>query len=224
VFSFLWKCFEIFANIFAFFRFLENFTTFSRKFSRKSDFFVFAKISRYFRENFRENQIFSFFAKIFAKISRYFRENFRENLSFSFSRKFYDIFAKIFAKIGVFHFRENFRENYTRFSRKFSQKRNIFAKRNFVKFRENLPIFAWFSHFRENWKMHFRFNPSWEIFFLNLKRGVHSRRVSRDFRPSEPKLLNQNRSYIVILLRLNHYDAAPSGSAYWVEVGNVFVV
>jgi hypothetical protein len=31
----------------------------------------------------------------------------------------------------------------------------VFAKRNFVKFRENRPVFAWYSHFRENWKIIF---------------------------------------------------------------------
>jgi hypothetical protein len=42
------------------------------------------------------------------------------------------------------------------FLRKFSRNfRKIFAK-----FCENCPIFGWFSHFHENWKMHFRFNPS----------------------------------------------------------------
>jgi hypothetical protein len=102
VFSFSRKCFEIFANIFAFFRFLENFRENFTIFSRKSEFFVFAKI--------------------FAKISRYFRENFRENRSFSFSRKLYEIFATIFAKTKYFC-ETKFRE----ISRKSAHFRMIFA-------------------------------------------------------------------------------------------------
>jgi hypothetical protein len=117
VFSFSRKCFEIFAN-------------FSRKFSQKSEFFVFAKNIRenvtIFSRKFSRKSEFFVFTKIFAKISRYFRENFRENRSFSFSRKFsrklYEIFAKIFAKTK--YFRETkFRE----ISRKSAHFRMIFA-------------------------------------------------------------------------------------------------
>jgi hypothetical protein len=52
------------------------------------------------------------------------------------------VFAKLFAKIGVFRFCENFREKYTRVSRKFSRKSafSVFAKivaKNLGDFREN---------------------------------------------------------------------------------------
>jgi hypothetical protein len=79
----------------AFFLFPKKFTTLSRKFLQKSEFFVFAKVFAKirvfrFRENFtifsrkfsRKSESFVF-AKIFAKIIRDFRENFRENEIFS---------------------------------------------------------------------------------------------------------------------------------------------
>jgi hypothetical protein len=85
---------------------------------------------------------------LFVWFSRKFSRNFR--CSRKFSRKF--------------PFSRKFSRKCQGFSRKriFSQKRKIFAKRNFAKFRENLPIFAWFSHFRENIKSHFRFNPRFQ--------------------------------------------------------------
>jgi hypothetical protein len=94
------------------------------------------------------------FAKLFAKIVVFrFCENFREKyIRFLFSRKFSRKIHDIFAKNSP-DFRENFRKNLEKIS--FSQ-RKFFAKRNFVKFRENCP----FSHFHENRKMHFRFNPN----------------------------------------------------------------
>jgi hypothetical protein len=75
-------CVFVFAKISRYFCANHSFS-FLRKFSRKSEFLVFAKILRHFRENFRENQSFSFSQKIFAKILRYFRENYTR-----FSRKF----------------------------------------------------------------------------------------------------------------------------------------
>jgi hypothetical protein len=97
----------------------------------------------------------------------------------------YEIFAKLFATIGIFRFRDNFREKFTRFSRKsgifcfcenfrekcrFSRKSafSVFAK-NIRDYRENFreklsrnfAKICQFSHdFRENGKMHFRFNPN----------------------------------------------------------------
>jgi hypothetical protein len=102
---------------------------------------IFAKISA--------KSAFFVFAKIFAKNIQDFRENFRENLFWSFLRKIYEVFAKSFAKIGFYRFRENFCKKIWNFQLKFV-----------AKFPENLTIFAWFSHFRENGKMHFRFNPT----------------------------------------------------------------
>jgi hypothetical protein len=43
-------------------------------------------------------------------------------------------------------------EIFVRFSRKFSRKQKMLR----TKYRENRPILACFSHFRENWKMSFR--------------------------------------------------------------------
>jgi hypothetical protein len=65
-------------------KFSQKFTTFSRKFLGKSEFFVFAKISRYFRENIRENQSFCFrknysrFSQIFAKTKYFCETKFRK--------------------------------------------------------------------------------------------------------------------------------------------------
>jgi hypothetical protein len=62
----------------------------------------------------------------------------------------------------IFRFCENFREN-----------------ENFreTKFRENRPIFAWFS---QNWKMHFRFNPTlWcpNVLYISKKKYISATTV-----------------------------------------------
>jgi hypothetical protein len=57
------------------------------------------------------------------------------------------------------------------------RKRKIFTKRNFAKFCKNWPIFAWFSHFRENIKSHFRFNPKYRFIIeeiFNYKNRLRS--------------------------------------------------
>jgi hypothetical protein len=90
-----------------------------------------------------------------------FRENFRENL-FSLSRKYS---SKNYTKITKKKFMI-----YGRIFEIFAKTKN-FSERNFVKFHDNLPIFAWFSHFRENGKIHFRFNPRyiwWRNLFLKV--------------------------------------------------------
>jgi hypothetical protein len=56
-------------------------------------------------------------------------------------------------------FSRKFSENFVRFCENFANTK-IFAQRKFAIFCENRPIFAWFLHFRKNWKMHLRFNPS----------------------------------------------------------------
>jgi hypothetical protein len=81
-------------------------------------------------------------------------------MDFSFSRKF----LRKFPFLGKFlwDFGKNFCENGN-----FCV--NLWENEHFreIKFRENCPIFAWFSHFRENWKMHFRFNPKNSNYFLS---------------------------------------------------------
>jgi hypothetical protein len=69
------------------------------------------------------------------------------------------ICGKIFAKF-LWDFDKNFCNN-----RNFCV--NLCKNEHFreKKFRKNCPIFAWFSHFRENWQMHFRFNPKNSNYF-----------------------------------------------------------
>jgi hypothetical protein len=87
--------------------------------------------------NLREN--FRILAKIYPPIKRFYGKKLNHmyhtcRITVKFNGFFG--FPKIFTKF-LWDFRENF-----------------------AKFRENRPIFAWLSHFRENWKMHCRFNPS----------------------------------------------------------------
>jgi hypothetical protein len=75
---------------------------------------------------FQENNKFLaryFFAKVLSKISLIFAKKISQKLAFfvlakNFAKNIQDIFAKIFAKIGFFRFRENFYEKYTKLSRK----------------------------------------------------------------------------------------------------------
>jgi hypothetical protein len=102
---------------------------------RNTAFFGFKKIFSRKLNSFLQQFLLKICVFVLAKMLRDFCEHFR---LFSFPRKFSrnsEFF--VFAKISRY-----FRENYTRFSRKFSRKQNIFTKRNFVKFCENLPIFA----------------------------------------------------------------------------------
>jgi hypothetical protein len=104
--------------------------------------FVFMRKFSYFRENFRKN---------FAKMRRW---NFCFGPNVNWILTLPNICLFILLKWGkkLHHMYQACRINvkFKAFSRKFSRNfREIFAK-----------IFAWFSHFRENWKMHFRFNTS----------------------------------------------------------------
>jgi hypothetical protein len=81
-----------------------------------------------------------------------------EKMTLIFAKMGVFIFCKkigqIFAKSGVFRFRANIRKIY-----------EIFAKRKFLQ-TENSWNFAKicpFSHFRENGKLHIRFNPSQNV-------------------------------------------------------------
>jgi hypothetical protein len=122
---------------------------FVKKFSRK---FL------HLRENFR------IFAKISWKLNFRFGPNGNSILTSPHICLFYPPKMKCYGKKyhacritikfnGFFVFSWDFREN-----------------ENFreTKFRVSRPIFAWFSHFRENWKMHFLFNPSFALHSFNI--------------------------------------------------------
>jgi predicted RNase H-like nuclease len=110
------------------FRFQENIKFLAR-------YFCFCKSFRENNTHFRENWLFSFSRKFSRKIYEIFAKIFAKIGFFRFARNFSRKIYEIFAKICFFRFRENFCEKYMKFSRKFSRK-------SVAKFRENLTIFA----------------------------------------------------------------------------------
>jgi hypothetical protein len=119
--------------------------------------------------NFRKDS----FAKIFAfarKFSRNFRENFAKMRKWNFRFGPNGNWILALPHICLFYppkmrcYEKNHACRITIKFNGFFVSAKISAKFLWdfreTKFRENRSIFAWLSHFPENWKMHFRFNPS----------------------------------------------------------------
>jgi hypothetical protein len=121
----------------------------------------------------------------------------------NFSQKIDNIFPKIFAKIGVFCFRENFHKKYMRFSQNFSQRQKNLAKilsfcknfhccKNFCKI---LQAFGKNMHENENFSQNFVVYAEILVFAKIFTQNVRNFCENENFLQKQKFLLKINKIF-----------------------------